>query len=154
MACPIGEDFFAPEVTADPYVYFRRLRDEDPVHWNDRYETWVITRYDDVVWMLRHPEMFSSAWWQKDLREPYPAIEKSDVSLWQSVRNHQADTFSQHDPRSIWRCGEFSRARNFSTPRRTRARWTSSGTSQPLCQYWSFRRCSESRNRFALEFSP
>jgi cytochrome P450 len=53
------EDLLAPDVIEDPYTYFGRLREEDPVHWNPLYDTWVITRYDDVVWSLRHPEFFS-----------------------------------------------------------------------------------------------
>ena len=41
--------------------WFKRLREEDPVHWNELYETWFITRYDDLVWLTRHPELFSNA---------------------------------------------------------------------------------------------
>jgi len=46
----VHEDLLAPDVIEDPYTYFGRLREEDPIHWNSLYETWVITRYDDVVW--------------------------------------------------------------------------------------------------------
>jgi len=52
----INEDLLGPEAIEDPYTYYGRLREEDPIHWNPLYETWVITRYDDVVWFLRHPE--------------------------------------------------------------------------------------------------
>ena len=38
----------APEFLADPYPLFRRLREEDPVHWSPRLKAWVLTRYDDV----------------------------------------------------------------------------------------------------------
>jgi cytochrome P450 len=55
------DDLFTPEVVHDPYTYFSRLREEHPVHWNARDEAWLITRYDDVVWLTRHPELFSSA---------------------------------------------------------------------------------------------
>lgn len=55
------DDLFAPEVVHDPYTYFGCLREEDPIHWNARDEAWLITRYDDVVWLTRHPELFSSA---------------------------------------------------------------------------------------------
>ncbi len=57
----MDDDLFAPEVVHDPYTYFGRLREEDPVHWNTRDEAWLITRYEDVVWLTRHPELFSSA---------------------------------------------------------------------------------------------
>jgi cytochrome P450 len=37
-----------PEVLANPYPLFRRLRVEDPVHWDAFLHTWVVTRYVDV----------------------------------------------------------------------------------------------------------
>ncbi len=41
-----------PEVLAEPYPFYRRLRTEDPVHWDRFLHTWVITRYSDVVKVL------------------------------------------------------------------------------------------------------
>ena len=41
-----------PEVLADPYPLYRRLREEAPVHWDPYLHTWVITRYEDVVTVL------------------------------------------------------------------------------------------------------
>jgi pimeloyl-[acyl-carrier protein] synthase len=41
-----------PEVLADPYPLFRRLRTEDPVHWDPFLHTWVVTRYSDVLEVL------------------------------------------------------------------------------------------------------
>ena len=38
----------APAFIADPFPVFRRLREEDPVHWSPRLKAWVLTRYDDV----------------------------------------------------------------------------------------------------------
>src|SRR5438093_7786491 len=43
-----------PEVLANPYPLFRRLRTEDPVHWDPFLHTWVVTRYADVVEALHH----------------------------------------------------------------------------------------------------
>ena len=45
----VHDDMFTDDVIADPYTYYGRLREEDPVHWNEKYELWVITRHDDVV---------------------------------------------------------------------------------------------------------
>ena len=42
MVIAIDEDMFTPEVIADPYTYYGRLREEDPVHWNELYEMWAI----------------------------------------------------------------------------------------------------------------
>jgi len=46
-----------PVVRADPYPIFKRLRDEDPVHWSPPLKSWVLTRYDDVARALAAPEM-------------------------------------------------------------------------------------------------
>lgn len=42
-----------PEVLANPYPLFHRLRREDPVHWDPFLHAWVVTRYPDVVHVLR-----------------------------------------------------------------------------------------------------
>src|SRR5437867_1322233 len=43
-----------PEVLANPYPLYHRLRTEDPVHWDPFLHTWVVTRYTDVVTVLQH----------------------------------------------------------------------------------------------------
>jgi len=88
---------FTRDVIADPYGYYGRLRDEDPVHWNDTYALWVITRHEDVTWLTRHHELFSSAVFKNDPRGAYPDIDESDLGLYEYVRNYQGDQFIQHD---------------------------------------------------------
>ena len=41
-----------PQVLADPYPLYERLRREDPVHWDPYLHAWVVTRYADVVTVL------------------------------------------------------------------------------------------------------
>src|SRR5262245_2223472 len=93
----INDDMFTEDVIADPYAYYGRLREEDPVHWNEKYALWVITRHDDVVWMTRHHELFSNAVFKNDPLPAYPDINESDQGLYEYVRNYQADQFIQHD---------------------------------------------------------
>ncbi len=38
-----------PEVLANPYPLYHRLRQEDPVHWDPYLHAWVVTRYADVL---------------------------------------------------------------------------------------------------------
>ncbi len=97
MATALHDDMFTSDVITNPYTYYGRLRDEDPIHWNDTYALWVITRHDDVTWMTRHNELFSSAVFKNDPRPAYPAIDESDLGLYEYVRNYQADQFIQHD---------------------------------------------------------
>jgi cytochrome P450 len=41
-----------PEVLANPYPLYQRLRTESPVHWDPYLHAWVVTRYDDVITVL------------------------------------------------------------------------------------------------------
>ena len=43
-----------PEVLANPYPLYHRLRSEDPVHWDPYLHAWVVTRYADVVNVFQH----------------------------------------------------------------------------------------------------
>ena len=45
---------FLPEFHQDPYPFYARLRREDPVHQSPM-GFWVVTRYNDVVTVLRAP---------------------------------------------------------------------------------------------------
>ncbi len=42
-----------PEVLANPYPLYQQLRSESPVHWDPLLRVWVVTRYEDVVRVLR-----------------------------------------------------------------------------------------------------
>jgi cytochrome P450 len=93
----VHEDLLAPDVVQDPYSYYGMLREEDPVHWNPLYETWVITRYDDVVWSLRHPEFFSSEVFIRDPRPPYPPILEEDQGLYEFNKTYLSHWFIRRD---------------------------------------------------------
>jgi cytochrome P450 len=41
-----------PEILADPYPLYKRLREQDPVHWDPFLHAWVVTRYEDVLRVL------------------------------------------------------------------------------------------------------
>ena len=49
-----------PAVLADPFPLYRRMQDEDPVHWSPRLKGWVLTRYDDVKRVCLDTESWSS----------------------------------------------------------------------------------------------
>ena len=91
------DDLFAPEVIADPYAYFGHLRETDPLHWNARASLWVITRYDDLVWLVRHHELFSSAVIKGDQRPPTPPIDPDTKGLFEQVREFRSDQLVEKD---------------------------------------------------------
>ena len=93
----INDNMFSNEVMHDPYHYYGRIRDEDPVHWNELYELWVITRHDDLVWLTRNHEQFSSAVFANDPRPAYPAINESDNELYNFMKAANQQRFIQYD---------------------------------------------------------
>jgi cytochrome P450 len=51
---------FSEAVREDPYPYYAALREEAPVHWAEEAQAWCVSRYDDVQFVLRNAELFSS----------------------------------------------------------------------------------------------
>ncbi|MBW2315639.1 MAG: cytochrome P450 [Deltaproteobacteria bacterium] len=51
----------SPDVVEDPYEFYAMLREESPAHWDEQLEAFLVTRYDDLLDVLRDPETFSSA---------------------------------------------------------------------------------------------
>jgi cytochrome P450 len=45
-------DPYDREILADPYPYFRRLRDHAPLYHNETYDFWAVSRFDDVEAVL------------------------------------------------------------------------------------------------------
>lgn len=66
---------YHPEVAADPVPFYEELRARCPVASLDGLEgTHVISRYEDVKFALRHPEIFSSAIQAVDIGQDRPLI--------------------------------------------------------------------------------
>ncbi len=48
-----------PLIQARPQAFYTKLRDEDPVHYDEKLGMWLVSRYDDIVALLRDPQTFS-----------------------------------------------------------------------------------------------
>jgi cytochrome P450 len=94
----LNDDLFASDTNDDPYGYFGHLRENDPVHWNERYQVWIVTRYDDASWINMHPDIFSSSVPQRDLRPPYPPIDDADLDVYNYVQRKQMQRIITADP--------------------------------------------------------
>ena len=57
----LGTDITLADLEADPDPVLARLRAKEPVAWVPAMEMWLVTRWDDVVYMEEHPEFFSAA---------------------------------------------------------------------------------------------
>jgi cytochrome P450 len=49
------------EIDTDPYPIFRRLREELPLYYNEKYDFFALSRFDDVEDCLKNPRDYSSA---------------------------------------------------------------------------------------------
>lgn len=54
-------DPYSPAVDADPFPYYKRLRDEFPCFWSDEAQMWVLSRYTDIMTALQDWQTYSSA---------------------------------------------------------------------------------------------
>jgi len=54
-------DPYSPATDADPFPYYRILRDEHPCYWSREAEMWVLSRYDDILRALNDWTTYSSA---------------------------------------------------------------------------------------------
>jgi cytochrome P450 len=63
FALPDGPywDPFEESLKDDPHPVWRRLREEAPAYYNDRYGFWALSRFEDVERAHREPKLYSSA---------------------------------------------------------------------------------------------
>ena len=69
-------DRLDPEIIANPYPSYHRLRSEDPVHWNDGLQAWSLTRYTDVLEALRDRRLSANRMSSYSGRIPEPIQER------------------------------------------------------------------------------
>ena len=48
-------DPFDVEIDSDPYPVWKRMREEAPLYYNEKYNFYALSRYDDVVRELLKP---------------------------------------------------------------------------------------------------
>ena len=58
---PFSFDPYSAEVDADPFPFYRALRDEHPCFWSEQAGMWVLSRYDDIVRAGQDWQTYSSA---------------------------------------------------------------------------------------------
>ena len=96
----IEYDPFAPEYRANPYPIYAELRRDAPVYWAERSKMWVISRYDDVMAVLKDTTRFSSdamatvllgmtptRSWDGTPGVPRPSVVTSDPPVHTALRN-------------------------------------------------------------------
>jgi cytochrome P450 len=85
-----------PGFVDDPYPAYARLRHEDPIHWSEAWNAWVIATYDGVVAALRDHGTFSSAGRLVELIDALPDDVRAEA---EPIRDHFSTTGLIHaDP--------------------------------------------------------
>ncbi|MBM7117505.1 cytochrome P450 [Archangium primigenium] len=82
-------NIYAPEIWNDPHAFYASLRREAPVRQVDPGGMWAVTRYEDVLHVLKNPQLFSS--------EGFRAGVQPD---WLQMRNPVVDSILVMDPPS------------------------------------------------------
>src|SRR6185369_10409890 len=57
---PLEYDPFSLRFRDDPYPHYRELREHAPVHFAPDSKAYCVSRHEDVVQVLRRPDVFSS----------------------------------------------------------------------------------------------
>src|SRR5215210_1536917 len=63
---PLSEDYLE-----DPYPYYARFRREAPIFFAPKIDMWVVSRYEDILAIVKDPNAFSNA----KVQEPLQALE-------------------------------------------------------------------------------
>lgn len=58
---PVYWDPYRPDIGANPYPIYQRMREEAPLYYNKEYDFYAVTRYADVDACLGDRELYSSA---------------------------------------------------------------------------------------------
>ena len=97
----LADDLMSPEAIRDPYGHFGRLRREDPVHWNERHRSWLVTRHADVEACFRDPRLSSNRvlpHYAGRGSDPCDPPEDGHRSWLQTIRTVLADWMVFRDP--------------------------------------------------------
>lgn len=58
---PVVFDPYSDDYFDSPFETYRRMRDEAPLYYSDKYDFWALTRYADVASAIKDHQTFSSA---------------------------------------------------------------------------------------------
>ena len=75
----LDRKLLSPAIFANPYPVYHQLRAQDPVHWSDAWGCWVLTRYKDVVSVLRDYLRFSNVGRIASFLDQLPESMRSDI---------------------------------------------------------------------------
>lgn len=105
VGCPVSEaaDSFAPfsaEYLQNPYLFFDKVRNREPVFYSPELNYWVVLKYQDVTAVFRDPETFSPVNARHPVTPVCPAAaavrDSLDLSIEPSLVDETAETHKHH----------------------------------------------------------
>ena len=58
---PVYWDPYRPDLGKDPYPTFKRMRNEAPLYYNEEYNFYALSKFEDIDKHFGNTELFSSA---------------------------------------------------------------------------------------------
>jgi cytochrome P450 len=95
-ADPLREALLAPEYLQDPYPTYRHLRETDPVHWFEPWGAWIVTRYADVLDVLRGEGKTFSV--RGRIRRAVDAMPEASRASFEPIVDHFSTGLLHSDP--------------------------------------------------------
>ena len=69
----------SPAIFSDPYPIYHQLRAQSPVHWSEAWGCWVLTRYADVIAVLRDYRRFTNVGRIASFLDQLPASVRAQI---------------------------------------------------------------------------
>lgn len=82
------------EIRANPYPFYKQLREQDPIHWDEELGFWVLTRYTDID-SLYTDDRFSRA---QGLMRNFQRLSESESKIVEPVYHSFSKTIFYADP--------------------------------------------------------
>ena len=100
-----------PDVVRLPYAYYERMRDEEPVHFDERAGAWLVTRHDDIKQAARMTDVLSNGLGLDNVGRPPWQDEIDEMMRREGFGPHRAgDNFNVDPPLHARRRGLVNQA--------------------------------------------
>ncbi len=92
----VEDQLLSPAYVENPYATYELLRQHCPAYWSDTWSAWLVTRYDDVVSILRDHRRFSNQGRYTIYLQQLPAEQKRQLDG--LINHYERGGLVQSDP--------------------------------------------------------
>ena len=91
----ITQRLTSPDFFQSPWETYGYLRVEEPVFWCEPWSQWIVTRHEDVSFILKNPTLFSSVGWELKYLSQLPFDQRQKLK--NVYRHYQTQVMSNSD---------------------------------------------------------